>query len=105
MVLIFVSQHFYRVFVLGMVAVSIAWLPIVQNFSELFDYIQSVTSYLAPPICAIYVLAVLWKRTNEQVYYPPGFSLRQQLQLICWLVPFQQPFYRHPRQSIILVRL
>lgn len=55
-----------RVFVLAMVGVSIAWLPIVQNFSQLFDYIQSVTSYLSPPICAIYVLAVLWKRTNEQ---------------------------------------
>lgn len=56
-----------RVFVLFMVAVGIAWIPIVQNFSELFHYIQSVTSYLAPPICAVYVLAVLWKRTNEKV--------------------------------------
>ena len=50
-----------------MVAVGIVWIPIVQNFSELFHYIQSITSYLAPPVCAVYVLAVLWKRTNEQV--------------------------------------
>jgi len=56
-----------RVFVLFMVTVGIAWIPIVQNFAELFHYIQSVTSYLAPPICAVYVLAVLWKRTNEKV--------------------------------------
>jgi Sodium:solute symporter family len=49
-----------------MVAVGIAWIPVVQNFAELFNYIQSVTSFLAPPICAVYLLAVLWKRTNEQ---------------------------------------
>jgi len=56
-----------RIFVLVMTAVGIAWIPIVQHFSELFHYIQSVTSFLAPPICAVYLLAVLWRRTNEQV--------------------------------------
>jgi len=56
-----------RVFVLVMAGIGIAWIPIVQNFSELLDYMQSVTSYLAPPICAVYLLAVLWSRTNEQV--------------------------------------
>jgi len=50
-----------------MMGVGIAWIPIVQHFSELFHYIQSVTSFLAPPICAVYLLAVLWRRTNEQV--------------------------------------
>ncbi|ESO97756.1 hypothetical protein LOTGIDRAFT_203052 [Lottia gigantea] len=54
-----------RVCVLILVGVSIAWIPIVQNISELFHYIQSITSYLAPPVCAVYVLAVFWKRTNE----------------------------------------
>jgi len=57
-----------RVFVLAMTAIGIAWIPIVQHFSELFHYIQNVTSCLAPPICAIYLLAVLWRRTNEQVF-------------------------------------
>ncbi len=50
-----------------MVAIGIVWIPVVKNFSELFHYIQSITSYLAPPVCAIYILAVGWKRTNEQV--------------------------------------
>ena len=52
---------------LVMVAIGIAWIPIVQNFSQLFHYIQSVTSFLAPPVCAVYVLAVSWERINEQV--------------------------------------
>uniref|UniRef100_A0A0R3TFN4 Sodium/glucose cotransporter 4 n=1 Tax=Rodentolepis nana TaxID=102285 RepID=A0A0R3TFN4_RODNA len=54
-----------RVAVLIMVAISLAWIPIVQLSDALFDYIQSVTGYLAPPICAVYVLAVFWYRTNE----------------------------------------
>ena len=52
---------------MALVALSIAWLPIVQasRGSGLFDYIQSITSFLAPPVCAVYVLGVLWERINE----------------------------------------
>lgn len=49
------------------VGISIAWIPIIQNISELFHYIQGITSFLAPPVCAVYVLAISWKRINEQV--------------------------------------
>ncbi|VDL23627.1 unnamed protein product [Hymenolepis diminuta] len=54
-----------RVAVIIMVGISLAWIPIVQLSDALFDYIQSVTGYLAPPICAVYVFAVFWYRTNE----------------------------------------
>ncbi|XP_064460619.1 sodium/glucose cotransporter 4-like [Ornithodoros turicata] len=56
-----------RTFVVVLVAVSIVWIPIIEAFpnSQLFHYIQSVTSYLAPPVCAVYVLAVTWGRINE----------------------------------------
>ena len=52
-----------------MVAVSIVWIPIISSSasSQLFVYIQSITAYLAPPICAIYLLAVFCPRVNEQV--------------------------------------
>ena len=58
-----------RVFVVVFVIVSILWIPIIEmsQGSRLFDYIQSVTSFLAPPVCAIYVQAVLFKRINEPV--------------------------------------
>ena len=56
-----------RVFVIGTVAISIAWIPVIQNIAELFHYIQSIQSFLSPPICAVYLLAILWKRINEQV--------------------------------------
>ena len=56
-----------RLFVLVLVGISIIWIPIIQasQGSQLFNYIQSITSYLAPPICAVYLLAVFWPRANE----------------------------------------
>ncbi|XP_015267632.1 PREDICTED: sodium/glucose cotransporter 2 [Gekko japonicus] len=57
-----------RVWILLLVGVSIAWIPLVQaaQGGQLFDYIQSVSSYLAPPIAAIFLLGVFVKRVNEQ---------------------------------------
>ncbi|XP_069837676.1 sodium/glucose cotransporter 4-like [Dendropsophus ebraccatus] len=56
-----------RVFIVVLVVISIVWIPIIQaaNNGLLFDYIQSVTSYLSPPVTAIFVLAIFIKRVNE----------------------------------------
>ncbi len=56
-----------KVFVIIMVLVSTLWIPIITAYpgAELFNYIQSTTSYLAPPICAVFLLAVFWPRCNE----------------------------------------
>uniref|UniRef100_A0A8C8LYH8 Solute carrier family 5 member 2 n=1 Tax=Oncorhynchus tshawytscha TaxID=74940 RepID=A0A8C8LYH8_ONCTS len=66
-----------RVRVLVIVSVSICWIPVVQaaQSGQLFDYIQSVTSYLAPPIALVFFLAVFVKRVNEGVLGPDGGSL------------------------------
>lgn len=60
---------FFRVFILVLVCVSLLWIPVVQtaNSGQLFDYIQSVTSFLAPPITAVFLMAIFWPRANEQV--------------------------------------
>ncbi|XP_076132463.1 sodium/glucose cotransporter 4 [Alosa pseudoharengus] len=57
-----------RVFILLMVAVSILWIPIIQtaNSGQLFDYVQAITSYLAPPITTLFIMGIFWKRVNEQ---------------------------------------
>ncbi|XP_032003446.1 sodium/glucose cotransporter 1-like, partial [Hylobates moloch] len=56
-----------RLFILVLIGISIAWVPIVQSAQsgQLFDYIQSITSYLGPPIAAVFLLAIFWKRVNE----------------------------------------
>lgn len=58
-----------RVWILCIVGISICWIPVVQaaQSGQLFDYIQSVTSYLAPPIAAVFFLAIFVKRVNESV--------------------------------------
>jgi len=57
-----------RVFVLVLVGISILWIPIIQQAqgSQLFVYIQNITSYLSPPVCAVYLAAVFVPRVNEQ---------------------------------------
>ncbi|XP_010017875.1 PREDICTED: sodium/glucose cotransporter 1 [Nestor notabilis] len=56
-----------RSFMLVLIGISIAWVPVVQSAQsgQLFDYIQSVTSYLGPPIAALFLLAIFCKRVNE----------------------------------------
>lgn len=60
-----------RLFILLMVSISIIWLPIIKNIqgAQLYMYIQNVSSYIAPPIAAVYILAILWLKTNEKVNY------------------------------------
>ncbi|KAM6318092.1 sodium/glucose cotransporter 1 isoform 2-T2 [Podargus strigoides] len=57
-----------RSFMLVLIGISIAWVPVVQSAQngQLFDYIQSITSYLGPPIAAVFLLAIFCKRVNEQ---------------------------------------
>ncbi|KAM6448302.1 sodium/myo-inositol cotransporter [Liasis olivaceus] len=57
-----------RVFVAFMVAISIAWVPIIVEMQggQMYLYIQEVADYLTPPVAAIFLLGVFWKRCNEQ---------------------------------------
>ncbi|XP_053069801.1 sodium/glucose cotransporter 2 isoform X3 [Acinonyx jubatus] len=66
-----------RLWVVFIVAVSVAWLPVVQaaQGGQLFDYIQAVSSYLAPPVSAVFVLALFVPRVNEKLHRLV-FSLR-----------------------------
>merc|ERR1712227_69128 len=57
-----------RTFVIFLVAVSIAWMPIISNFksSQLFVYIQAISNFLSPQVAAVFLLGIFWQRTNEQ---------------------------------------
>ncbi|VUZ55459.1 unnamed protein product [Hymenolepis diminuta] len=56
-----------RLFVFVMVALSILWVPVIQSMQggQLYIYIQSISGYLSPPIAAVYIMALMWKRNNE----------------------------------------
>ncbi len=47
------------------VILGIAWIPVMQIISgELYHYLQSVQAYIAPPIAAVFLLGIFWKRIN-----------------------------------------
>ena len=49
------------------VVLGIAWIPIMQNISGvLYEYLQSVQSYIAPPITAVFLLGIFFSRINSQ---------------------------------------
>ncbi|XP_039252114.2 sodium/glucose cotransporter 4-like [Styela clava] len=56
-----------RIFVVILAAVSILWIPVLSGLQsgKMMEYVQSISSFLAPPICSTYLLAILWTRTNE----------------------------------------
>ena len=49
-----------------MTALGLLWLPIMKAISGggLYQYIQSVQAFLAPPIVAVFLTGLLWKRMN-----------------------------------------
>jgi SSS family solute:Na+ symporter len=49
-----------------MVLVALAWLPVIQGAHGLYNYLQAVQGYLAPPVFVVFFLGVFWKRMNWQ---------------------------------------
>ena len=50
------------------VVLGILWIPVMPLVSGggLYKYLQSVQGYLAPPITAVFLLGLFWKRTNSR---------------------------------------
>jgi SSS family solute:Na+ symporter len=53
-----------RVATTVMVLIGLAWIPVIQGGRGLYDYLQGVQSYLAPPIFVVFFLGIFWKRLN-----------------------------------------
>jgi len=49
-----------------MVLVALLWIPVIQGAKGLYDYLQGVQGYLAPPIFAVFFLGVFFKRLNAK---------------------------------------
>ena len=56
-----------RVATAVVVVSGILWIPFMKYISgELYHYLQSVQSYLAPPIFSVFILGIFWKRINSK---------------------------------------
>lgn len=49
-----------------MVLIAMAWIPVVKGATGLYNYLQAVQGYLAPPIFVVFFFGVFWKRLNAQ---------------------------------------
>jgi solute:Na+ symporter, SSS family len=54
-----------RIATVVVVILGILWIPVMANISGvLYEYLQKVQSYIAPPITAVFLLGVFYKRIN-----------------------------------------
>lgn len=49
-----------------MVIIAMMWIPVVRGKKGLYDYLQSVQGYLAPPVFVVFFFGVFWKRLNAR---------------------------------------
>jgi len=61
-----------------MVIVGLMWIPVIRGGKGLYDYLQGIQAYLAPPIFVVFFLGVFNKRLNAKgclAALGTGFSL------------------------------
>jgi SSS family solute:Na+ symporter len=62
------SQHqlvwMGRVATAVMVIIGLLWIPVIRGGKGLYDYLQTIQGYLAPPIFVVFFLGVFMKRLN-----------------------------------------
>jgi solute:Na+ symporter, SSS family len=50
---------------IAMTIIALVWIPVIRNAPRgLYDYLQGIQGYLAPPIFVVFFLGVFWKRLN-----------------------------------------
>jgi SSS family solute:Na+ symporter len=54
-----------RIATIGFMLLAAVWAPIITTFPTLWQYLQSILSYLVPPVAAIFLLGIFWRRANE----------------------------------------
>lgn len=55
-----------RIATVVMVAIALAWIPVVKNANSLYEYLQQIQGYLAPPIFVVFFFGVFNKRLNAK---------------------------------------
>ena len=47
-----------------MVIIGLLWIPVIQGGRGLYDYLQGIQAYLAPPIFVVFFFGIFMKRLN-----------------------------------------
>jgi len=49
-----------------MVLIALAWVPVLEGANSLYEYLQQIQGYLAPPIFVVFFFGVFFKRLNAK---------------------------------------
>jgi len=49
-----------------LVLFGLAWIPVMRKLGQIYVYLQSVQAYISPPIAAVFLLGVFFKRLNAR---------------------------------------
>jgi SSS family solute:Na+ symporter len=61
-----------------LVVLAAAWAPQIERFGSLFQYLQLVLAFICPPVVAVFVLGLFWKRASANGAFAAlmvGFSI------------------------------
>ena len=47
-----------------MVLIALCWIPVIKGAHGLYNYLQAIQGYLAPPMFVVFFVGVFWKRSN-----------------------------------------
>jgi SSS family solute:Na+ symporter len=76
-----------RIATTAIVILGMLWIPVMKMISGggLYQYLQSVQGYLAPPITAVFVMGLFWSRMNARgaVFGLAGGFVLGMLKLTC----------------------
>lgn len=77
---------------LGTMVLSAAWAPVIATFPTLWQYLQSILAYVTPPVVAILLLGVFWRRASAAgamstlgIGVPVGLSAWYGVEVAGWI--------------------
>jgi len=59
-----------RIFTAVIVVIGIIWIPLIRHLSnQIYQYLQSVQAYISPPITAVFLTGILWKKATGKAAF------------------------------------
>ncbi|SMO63534.1 sodium:solute symporter [Fodinibius sediminis] len=72
------ERHFILVgkaFIIIFVSIASLWAPFIEQFPTLWEYLQAVLAYLAPPVVVCFLFGLFWKRASaDGAFYTLGLG-------------------------------
>jgi SSS family solute:Na+ symporter len=63
--LMWVGRGFTAIFMI----LAAMWAPQIENFASLFKYLQKILSFTIPPVVALFLVGIFWKKANAQAAF------------------------------------